>query len=135
MSHPDTKKEREFTEGAHLSGPDIQDILSNSSGILHLQGGDDEARLGSASHAKGKGSPSLTGSESWTLFGRKTQRSKLEWLAQVLVLYILILTCLVNITLNNGNRELWSTLLGSSIGYLLPSPRMKVANYSGSPPK
>lgn len=68
--------------------------------------------------------PSL-GSEQWTLFGRKTQRSKVEFFSQVIILYIIILTCLVNITLEWGNRELWSALLGSSIGYLLPSPRLK----------
>ena len=68
---------------------------------------------------------SIGGSEAWTLFGRKTQRSKVEFFSQVIILYILIICCLVNITLDNGNRELWSTLLGSSIGYLLPSPRLK----------
>ena len=63
--------------------------------------------------------------EPWTLFGRKTQRSKVEWLSQVIILYVLILCCLVNITLESKNLNLWCTLLASSIGYLLPSPRLK----------
>ena len=66
-----------------------------------------------------------TSTEPWTLFGRKTQRSKVEFLSQVIILYLIILCCLTNITLESKNFNLWSTLLASSIGYLLPSPRLK----------
>ena len=64
-------------------------------------------------------------SEDWTLFGRKTQQSKVVYFTQVIVLYILILTSLVNITLESTNLNLWCTLLASAIGYLLPSPQLK----------
>ena len=70
-------------------------------------------------------SPSTSRSEQWTLFGRRTQQSKVVFFSQVTILYIIILTCLVNISVGSENFNLWSTLLASSIGYLLPSPKLK----------
>ena len=67
--------------------------------------------------------PAISGQ--WTLFGRKTQQSKVVFFSQVIFLYIIILTCLVNITIGSKDFNLWSTLLASSIGYLLPSPTLK----------
>lgn len=64
-------------------------------------------------------------SDQWTLFGRKTQQSKVVFFSQVIILYIIILTCLVNITIGSKDFNLWSTLLASSIGYLLPAPKLK----------
>ena len=74
---------------------------------------------------KDKRSPSISRSEPWTLFGHKTQQSKVVFFSQVIILYIIIITCLVNITIESKNFNLWSTLLASSIGYLLPSPILK----------
>ena len=41
--------------------------------------------------------------------------------AQVLVIYIVVLISLYNLTQSNNNKELWISLLSSSVGYLLPS--------------
>ena len=68
---------------------------------------------------------SAVGEEVWTLFGRRTQRTKVVYLCQIAILYIIIITCLVNITRESPNLNLWSTLLASSIGYLLPNPKIK----------
>ena len=146
MSLNDSGKTTDLIEtGTQLLGTDNPGNLAYSDEVLRPPSANVHsidtggARLGIAERIGLSRKPlevsSVANSESWTIFGRKTQRSKLEWVAQVLVLYILIITCLVNITLNNGNRELWSTLLGSSIGYLLPSPRMKVANNNVNPAK
>ena len=42
--------------------------------------------------------------------------------AQVLVVYIVIAISLYNLTKGTENKELWISLLSSSVGYLLPSP-------------
>ena len=68
----------------------------------------------------------------WTLFGRKTQQSKVVYFTQATILYVLIITSLVNITLESKNLNLWSTLLASAIGYLLPSPQLKERTGTGS---
>ena len=42
--------------------------------------------------------------------------------AQVLAVYIVIAISLYNLTKGGENKELWISLLSSSVGYLLPSP-------------
>ena len=43
-------------------------------------------------------------------------------LAQIIVVYIVIAVSLFNLTKGSENKELWVSLLSSSVGYLLPSP-------------
>lgn len=50
--------------------------------------------------------------------------------AQVILLFIVVLTSLVNLSLENGNTNLWTMILTSCIGYMLPNPRLKVTNGS-----
>ena len=42
--------------------------------------------------------------------------------AQVLVIYIVVSISLYNLSQSNDNKELWISLLSSSVDYLLPSP-------------
>lgn len=50
------------------------------------------------------------------------------FVAQVLLLFIVVVTSLVNLSLENGNTNLWTMVLTSSIGIMLPNPRLKVGN-------
>ena len=68
---------------------------------------------------------SPTKSEAWTFFGRPTQRSKIEFVFQVVILYFVIGFCLLNLTLGAEQQNLWTALLASSLGYILPSPTLK----------
>ena len=45
--------------------------------------------------------------------------------AQIIVVYVTIITSLVQISLRSPDKELWLILLSSSIGYILPSPGLK----------
>ena len=45
--------------------------------------------------------------------------------AQIIVVYMIIITSLVQISLRSPDKELWLNLLSSSIGYILPSPGLK----------
>ena len=47
------------------------------------------------------------------------------FLAQIIIVYGVVIVALVNLSRNNQNRELWISLLSSSVGYLLPSPIIK----------
>jgi len=48
------------------------------------------------------------------------------FLAQVIVVYVVIIAAIVNLTFfPDGRQELWITLLSSGIGYLLHSPTIK----------
>ena len=62
---------------------------------------------------------------------------KILFMVQLITLLCMIITSILNIIYKTGNLPLWTALLGSSLGYLLPSPRFKVnksEGLNGSPP-
>ena len=66
-----------------------------------------------------------------TLLQYNLQKVEIELLkighffAQIIVVYMIIITSLVQISLRSPDKELWLILLSSSIGYILPSPGLK----------
>lgn len=61
----------------------------------------------------------------WTMCGQRISRSAIVFLCQVIILYIAIITCFINLTISNGPTELWISLLSLSLGSILPSPKVK----------
>lgn len=61
----------------------------------------------------------------WDCFGRKVPKQEVVYLSQIIVIYIVIITSIVNLSLNNGDGNLWSSLMSAGIGYILPSPKIK----------
>lgn len=55
----------------------------------------------------------------------KFPKNRLTFLAQILVVYGIIITSLVHISLQSPDKELWLVLLSSSVGYILPAPGLK----------
>lgn len=62
---------------------------------------------------------------SWIAFGRKIPRSEIVFLCQILVLYTVIIVSIYNLTIGTENSNLWTALLSSCLGYLLPNPTIK----------
>ena len=62
---------------------------------------------------------------SWVTCGKKTPRSEVVFLCQVLILYTVIIVSIYNLTVELENSTLWTALLSSFLGYPLPSPTMK----------
>jgi len=60
----------------------------------------------------------------WSLRGRKIPKTKIVFFSQVVLIYIVVLTSIVNISLGS-TQQLWFLLLSSCLGYLLPSPSLK----------
>ena len=60
----------------------------------------------------------------------KIVKNRFTFLAQIIVVYIIIITSLVQISLRSPDKELWLILLSSSIGYILPSPGLKIRKQS-----
>ena len=58
----------------------------------------------------------------WKLFGKFVPRNEIVFICQVVILYIVILTCIVNLSIGNGDSNLWTALLSSSLGLMLPAP-------------
>lgn len=51
--------------------------------------------------------------------------SEIVYFCQMTVVFVIILTSIANLSLQNGKSELWIALLSSAIGYALPSPSLK----------
>ena len=64
----------------------------------------------------------------WNIFGKIVPKSEVVFLAQIVILYIVILVCIMNLSFKNGNTELWVSLLGYSLGCILPSPKISKLN-------
>lgn len=67
----------------------------------------------------------LSGSSEWHAFGHRFPRSEAVFITQILILYIVIITSLANLTLGNEPNTLWTALLSSCLGYMLPNPNIK----------
>ena len=73
----------------------------------------------------------MEGRSEWTLFGSKYSRTALVFICQVIILYISIITCFVNLTVCNGPNELWITILSISLGTILPLPKVRKTKIGG----
>ena len=71
------------------------------------------------------GSEHSQGSSTWRLFGHALPRSIVVYLTQTLLIYIVVITSLVNLTTGAEFHNVWIGLMSSCLGYLLPSPRIK----------
>lgn len=63
--------------------------------------------------------------EKWHLLGTRVPQAEIVYFCQMIIVYIIIITSIINLSLHNGSSELWITLLSSSIGYALPNPKLK----------
>ena len=57
-------------------------------------------------------------------------KNRFTFIAQIIVVYMIIITLLVQISLRSPDEELWLFLLSSSIGYILPSPGLKFRKHT-----
>jgi hypothetical protein len=45
---------------------------------------------------------------------------------QIAIIFIVVLTSLINLTLEYGNQNLWTVVLTSSLGYVMPNPKISI---------
>ena len=63
--------------------------------------------------------------ELWCCSGHDIPKAQLVFFCQVLLVYIVVIVCIVNLTIGVNDSQVWIILLSSSLGYLLPSPSVK----------
>ena len=63
--------------------------------------------------------------DGWHIFGRECPKEEIVFLCQVIILYTVIVVSIYNLTVEHGDSTLWTALLSSSLGYLLPNPSLK----------
>ena len=67
---------------------------------------------------------SIGSNNNWLIFGRLLPKNEVIFICQVVILYIVIITCIVNLSMRNGDSNLWTALLSSSLGIMLPQPTL-----------
>ena len=78
-----------------------------------------------AAAAENNGTESTTSRGSWKLFGHNVPSKEVVFFVQVLVVLVVLITCVVNLSLQTGEQDLWKYLLCSIIGYILPNPSLE----------
>lgn len=58
----------------------------------------------------------------WNFFGRKVPKNEAMYLCQVAVLCFIIVSCVVNLSLDHRSKEMWASVLSWAVGTILPSP-------------
>ena len=71
-------------------------------------------------------------SVNWKVFGHLVPRSEVVYICQMIIIFIVIISCIINLALNNGNSEMWVSFFGYAFGAMLPQPRIKYPNPSKS---
>jgi hypothetical protein len=71
-------------------------------------------------------STSSTEGPRWSFGGAKVPRAEIVFFTQALIIFIVIVSCIYNLSKGDGeDGTLWSTLLASCLGYMLPAPKIK----------
>ena len=65
--------------------------------------------------------------------GNRVPKNQITYVSQIIVIYAIIATAIVHLSIQSPNRELWLILLSSSLGYILPSPGLKFLKPTNKP--
>ena len=63
--------------------------------------------------------------DKWCLSGHPVSKHQIVFFAQVFIVYVVVISSIVNISLDIGDKQIWIILLSSALGYILPSPSLK----------
>ena len=66
-------------------------------------------------------------SKRWVLCGNPCPKFEIVFFCQAVVLYIVIVVSIYNLTKDNGKSNLWTALLSSSLGHLVPNPSVTLS--------
>ncbi len=62
----------------------------------------------------------------WNVIDKNATKTKIfVTLFQMFVILLVLITCILNISLQNGNSEMWVSFLGLAFGAVLPGPKAK----------
>ena len=62
----------------------------------------------------------------WRVMGRRVPKEEIVFGSQICVVLIVVLASIYNLSVGDKKQsELWTALLSSCLGYILPNPRLK----------
>ena len=80
----------------------------------------------------GSDSTSIDPTKNYTCCGNRVPKNQFTYISQIIVIYAIIATSIVHLSIQSQDRELWLILLSSSLGYILPSPGLKFSKQKQS---
>ena len=57
--------------------------------------------------------------------GSRVPRAEIVYLCQIILILSIVFASIHNLTKEQGDKQLWTALLSSCMGYLLPNPTIK----------
>ena len=57
----------------------------------------------------------------WNVFGSDVPKEEIVFFTQVILIYVIVITSIVNLTMDAKNDTLWTSLFNGSLGYMLPA--------------
>lgn len=71
-------------------------------------------------------------SERWSTICGKLPSSEVIYFSQITIIFIIVVTCLVNLTLRDSDQTaLWASMLSGATGYILPAPKISKKKRDG----
>jgi len=64
----------------------------------------------------------------WVWCGERVPKTQIVFFCQIFVVYCVIGAAIANLSLQQGDKQLWTILLSSCIGYFLPNPSLKYSS-------
>jgi len=68
-------------------------------------------------------SPSLD--SRWNFCGDKVPKQEVVFICQIIASFTIVIVALLNLSLSDCDKALWSTLVGAGFGYLVPNPTLR----------
>lgn len=62
---------------------------------------------------------------SWCCSGSRVPRAEIVYFCQIVLILSIVFASIYNLTKEQGDQQLWTALLSSCMGYLLPNPTIK----------
>ena len=60
--------------------------------------------------------------KAWTCCETRVPKDEVVYICQIIAVYTVIIASIINLAIGSGDSNLWSALLSSCLGYILPSP-------------
>jgi hypothetical protein len=68
--------------------------------------------------------PNIDNNNNWLLCCSYVRKEEIVFFSQLLIIISIMAFCMIQITRDISNRDIYFTLMGSCTGYMLPAPTM-----------
>ena len=108
-----------FSSGVGTGADDMPDSGAAAAAAAAAAAEDEEDGAANIERDKRKSNVSM-----WNVFGHKLPRGEVVFGCQMVMLFTVVTASIYNLSVRDDRTELWTALLSSCLGYILPNPRL-----------